>query len=59
MRSWTSLEIGERWSKGVSETQDAMLAEAGEEDGFIKCFDDITGKELPWQAVKQSREKKS
>ena len=33
-----------------------MLAEAGEEDGFIKCFDDITGKELPWQAVKEARE---
>ena len=37
--------------------QDAMLAEAGEEDKFIKCFDDITGKELPWQGVKQPREK--
>ena len=24
--------------------QDAMLAGAGEEDEFIKCFDDITGK---------------
>ena len=23
---------------------------------FIKCFDDITGKELLWQAVKQARE---
>ena len=37
--------------------QGAMLAEAGEEDEFIKCFDDITGKELPWQAVKEGREK--
>ena len=36
--------------------QDAMLAGAGEEDTFIECFDDITGKELPWQAVKQARE---
>ena len=27
--------------------QDAMLAEAGEEDEFIKRCDDITGKELP------------
>ena len=26
--------------------QDAMLAGAGEEDDFIKCFDDIIGKEL-------------
>ena len=37
--------------------QAAMLAEAGEVDEFIKCFDDITGKELPWQAVKEAREK--
>ena len=37
--------------------QDAMLAEAGEEHEFIKCFDDITGKELLWQAVKEAREK--
>ena len=37
--------------------QDTMLAEAGEEDGFTKCFDDVTGKELPWQAVKEAREK--
>ena len=34
-----------------------MLARAGEEDGCIKCFDDITGKELPWQAVMEAREK--
>ena len=37
--------------------QDAMLAEAGEEDGFIKCSGDITGMELPWRAVKEAREK--
>ena len=37
--------------------QDAMLAEAGEEDELIKCFDDITGRELPWQAVKEARER--
>ena len=36
--------------------QDAMLAKAGEENQLIKCFDDITGKELPWQAVKEARE---
>ena len=30
---------------------------AGEEDEFIKCFDEITGKELHWQAVKEAREK--
>ena len=34
-----------------------MRCWAGEEDGFIKCFDDTTGKELSWQAVKQAREK--
>ena len=33
-----------------------MLAGGGEEDQFIKCSDDITGRELPWQAVKQVRE---
>ena len=33
-----------------------MLAGGGEVDEFIKCFDDNTGKELPWQ-VKQAREK--
>ena len=32
--------------------QDAMLVEAGEEDEFVKSFDDITGRELPWQALK-------
>ena len=37
--------------------QDAMLTEAREEDEFFKCFDGITGNELPWQAVKQAREK--
>ena len=37
--------------------QNAMLSGAGEEDELIKCFDDIIGKELPWQAVKQAREK--
>ena len=41
----------------VKHEQDAMLAGAGEEDELIKRFDDITGKELPWQAVKQAREK--
>ena len=34
-----------------------MLAGAGEEDEFIECLDDITGQELPWQVVKQAREK--
>ena len=34
--------------------EDAVLA--GAEDQFIKCFDDIIGKELLWQALKQARE---
>ena len=37
--------------------QDAMLAEAGVEDVFVKCSDDTTGKELPWQVVKETPEK--
>ena len=39
--------------------QDPMLAETGEENEFIKCFDDITGKELPWQAMKEARGKRA
>ena len=46
--SWKSRETGKSWSRGLS---------ADEEDGFIKCFDDITGKELRWKAVKEGREK--
>ena len=50
-----SLEIGEIWSteEHMKLKRDVMLAEAGEEDDFITCFDDITGEELPWQAVKE------
>ena len=33
-----------------------MLAGAREEDEVIRCYDDISGKELLWQAVKQARE---
>ena len=36
--------------------QDAVLAGAGEEVNFIKCFDDVTGKELLAQGVKEARE---
>ena len=36
--------------------QDAMLAGAGEEDEYIKCFGDVTGKELSWQPLNQARE---
>ena len=57
--------VGKVWrSVGVSQEeylkpeQDAILAAAGEEDGFIKCLDDTTGKELLWQAVMEAREKK-
>ena len=48
---WRSVRFGPQ--EHVKLEQDAMLAEAGEEDDFITCFDDITGKELPWQAVKE------
>ena len=34
-----------------------MIAGVSDEDKFVKCLDDITGRELPWQAVKQAREK--
>ena len=51
---WKSVRFGQE--EYTKPEQDAMLAEAGEEDKLIKCFDDITGKELPWQAVKQARE---
>ena len=51
---WRSVTVGQE--EYLKPEQDAMLAEAGEEDGFIK-FDDITGKEQPWQAVKRARDK--
>ena len=35
--------------------QDAMLADADQEEEFIKCFDDITGRDRPWKAVKEAR----
>ena len=37
--------------------QDAIPAEAGEEDEFFKCFDDITGKKLSWHAANEARAK--
>ena len=37
--------------------QDALLAEAGEENEFVKCFDDVAGKEMLRQAVKEAHEK--
>ena len=34
-----------------------MLADVGEEqEQDVVCFDDITGKELPWHAVREARE---
>ena len=52
---WKLVRFGQE--KYKKPEQHAMLAGAGEEAEFIKCFDDITGKELPWQAVKEAREK--
>ena len=37
--------------------KNVMIAGVSEEDKFVKCLDDITGRESPWQAVKQAREK--
>ena len=53
-RVWKSVRF--RQEEFTKPEEDATLAGAGEEDKFIKCFDDITVKELPWQAVKQARE---
>ena len=33
-----------------------MLAEMEEENQDVVCVDDITGKELPWHAVRKARE---
>ena len=46
-----------RQQERIKLEQDAMLAEAGEENELIKRSDDIIGEELPWQAVKEAREK--
>ena len=35
--------------------QHAILAEV-EEERDVKCFDDITDRELPWHAVRKARE---
>ena len=34
----------------------ALLADVEEEEQDVICFDDITGKELPWHAVRKARE---
>ena len=33
-----------------------MSAEVEEKEQDVICFDDITGKELPWHAVRKARE---
>ena len=50
----TSVRVGQQEYTNLE--QDAILAGAGEEDEYIKCFGDVTGKELPWQPVNQARE---
>ena len=57
-------EVGKVWRSArfvqeecIKLEQDAVLAEAGEENEFFKCFNDTTGKELLWQAVKEARAK--
>ena len=54
---WRSVSVGRE--KHKKPEQDATLAGAGEEDEVIKCFDDFTGKELPWQAVAGSTRKEA
>ena len=35
----------------------AILADVEEEqEQDVECFDDITGKEMPWRAVRKARE---
>ena len=41
---WKLVRFGQEKCKKPE--QDAMLAGAGDEDEFFKCFNDITGKEL-------------
>ena len=38
-----------------SRERQAMLAEMGEENQDVVSVDDITGKELPWHAVRKAR----
>ena len=52
---WNLVRFGQE--KCSKPEQDAMLAGAGDEDEFFKCFDDMAGKELLWQGVKETREK--
>ena len=40
-------KVGKSIRPGQAESTYAMLAGGGEEDIFVKCFDDIIGKELP------------
>ena len=49
--------MGQIRSRDMKLEQGATLAEACEEHECIQCSDDITGKELSWQAVKEAREK--
>ena len=36
--------------------REVMMARAGKDDQFIRCFDDITRQKLSWCAVKQASE---
>ena len=54
---WRSVSFCQE--KCMKSEQDAVLAEACEEDEFIKCFDDIIGKELPWQGCEALTRKRA
>ena len=44
-------------SRNAIVKKQAMLADVEEEqEQDVICFDDITGKELPWHAVRKARE---
>ena len=51
---WKLARFGQEEHK--KSEHDAMLAGAREEEEVIRCYDDTSGKELLWQAVKQARE---
>ena len=50
---WRSVRFGQE--EYTKPEQEAMLAGARDKDSFIKGFEGITGKEVPWQTVKQTR----
>ena len=46
------------WQGTINREEQAILATAADEDQRVQCFEDITGEEPPWSAVRQAREQK-